>query len=68
MQNQTDLSTITDINQLKAMAYDQLSALNQAQHNIQLIEARIAKVEKEPVAESGQQLEPATTTADAPAE
>lgn len=39
-----DITTITDITVLKAMAYDQISALEQAQQNIRVINERINQV------------------------
>lgn len=44
MEDRINLEDITDIKELKSMAYDELSKLNQAQHNIQLIEQRITQV------------------------
>lgn len=37
-----DISTITDINTLKAMAYDQIAAKEQAERNLNAINQRIA--------------------------
>lgn len=42
-----DISAITDLNQLKAMAYDQLVILENAQNNLKLINQRLAEVEAE---------------------
>lgn len=42
-----DITTITDLNELKALAYDQLRLLELAQNNLQLVESRIATVKKE---------------------
>lgn len=42
-----DLSTITDIQQLKAMAYDELQRLEVAKQNIQLINQRILEIEQQ---------------------
>jgi hypothetical protein len=39
-----DLSMITDVNTLKAMAYDQLLARAQIEQNIGLLEARIREL------------------------
>ena len=52
--NQADLSTITDIKELKAMAYDRICQINQFQamarqeeQNIQAIEVRITQLSQE---------------------
>lgn len=45
--NQLSLSEITDINTLKALAYDTLIEQQRTNHNLQLIERRIAEVRKE---------------------
>ena len=37
-----DITTLT-VEELKALAYDQILLLNQAQQNIQIIEAELAK-------------------------
>jgi hypothetical protein len=42
-----DISTINDLNQLKAIAYDTMLALEQQQTNLRLIKQRIAEVEQE---------------------
>lgn len=42
-----DLSKITDIKELKAMAYDQLAILDQAQTNLKYINERMAIVSAE---------------------
>lgn len=42
-----DLSTVTDIQQLKAMAYDELQRLEIAKQNVQLINQRILELEKD---------------------
>lgn len=39
-----DVSKINDLNQLKAMAYDQLAAKDQAERNFALINNRIVEV------------------------
>jgi len=39
-----DLSTITDINQLKAMAYDEIATIQSSQANLDKINARILEV------------------------
>lgn len=62
-----DISTITDVNQLKAMAYDQLMLQNQATHNIQLIESRIVQVENEKAAAAEKEASESVAPADAPA-
>ena len=43
-----DLTTITDIDKLKALAYDQIQLLNQAQQNLQMINARIQQLQEAP--------------------
>jgi uncharacterized coiled-coil protein SlyX len=42
-----DLSTMTDLNELKAMAYDQVVALEQTQNNLRIINQRIEEVKNE---------------------
>lgn len=42
-----DINTITDIKELKSMAYDQLAIKEQAQANLQAINARIAEVSQQ---------------------
>lgn len=39
-----DLSKMTDLNELKAMAYDQVVALEQTQNNLRVINQRIEEV------------------------
>lgn len=39
-----DINQIKDVNQLKAMAYDQIIAQQQATQNLQIIEQRIQQV------------------------
>lgn len=41
-----DISTISDINQLKAIAYDTLQAIDLQQNNLRLIQQRIAELEQ----------------------
>ena len=41
-----DLSKITDIKELKALAFDEIQKLNAAQQNLQLIQQRIVQLEK----------------------
>jgi hypothetical protein len=41
-----DISAITDLNELKALAYDQLVLKEQAEHNLQLLNQRIAEINK----------------------
>lgn len=41
-----DISTISDINQLKAMAYDTLQAIELQQNNLRLIQQRIVELEQ----------------------
>ena len=42
-----NLETITDVKELKSLAFDQIVALEQAQNNIRLINARLAQLEQE---------------------
>lgn len=42
-----DISTISDMNELKAMAYDQIVVLEQAQANLKAINERIGQVERD---------------------
>lgn len=42
-----DITDLTDINQLKALAYDQMVALERAQRNLNLVSRRIADLEAE---------------------
>ncbi len=44
-----DLQTITDINQLKAMAYDQIASKEQAERNLNNINQRITQVMSTPL-------------------
>jgi uncharacterized coiled-coil protein SlyX len=44
MQQPTDLSTITDIKELKAMAFDQIGILEQTQNNLRNIQGRIQQL------------------------
>jgi len=39
-----DLSKLININELKAMAYDQIAAKEQAEHNLRLINQRIVEL------------------------
>jgi|GEM_PF-1562345 len=41
-----DLQKITDVTQLKALAYDQLLLQEQAQTNLKLISQRLAELQK----------------------
>jgi len=41
--------TKLNLEQLKALAYDQVKLLNQTQHNIQVLEAEMAKRKPAPV-------------------
>lgn len=41
-----DITKISDTNQLKAWAYDQLILLEQTQNNLKLLNDRIAELEK----------------------
>lgn len=42
-----DLQQITEVTELKALAYDTLQALELQQNNLRLIQQRIAEVEQE---------------------
>jgi len=44
MQNQIDLTKITDVKELKSLAFDQLSALELAKSNLSAIYAQMNKV------------------------
>ena len=41
-----DITKITDINELKSMAYDQLLSLENTQRNLQMVQQRITQVEE----------------------
>jgi len=41
---QTDISQLTNLIELKAMAYDQISAKEQAEHNLRVINQRIIEL------------------------
>lgn len=41
-----DLNKVTDIQQLKALAYDELQRLEIAKQNLQVINQRIAEIEQ----------------------
>lgn len=47
MQSNVELSTITDVKELKALAFDQIQLLEQAQQNIRNIQARIQQLQQE---------------------
>ncbi len=51
-----DLNKVTDIQQLKALAYDELQRLEIAKQNLQLINQRMAELE-----EAQQKKAPATS-------
>lgn len=40
-----DITQISDVKELKSMAYDQMAILEQTQNNLRLINGRIAEVE-----------------------
>ena len=44
----TDLTKITDVKELKALAFDQVQALEVAQANLRNIQQRIAQLEEAP--------------------
>lgn len=54
-----DLSTMTDTNELKALAYDQLRIREQTDANLQALNARIAQLEEIPLEPT---VEPLPTT------
>lgn len=41
---QTDISQIINLSELKAMAYDQIAAKEQAEHNLRVINQRIVEL------------------------
>lgn len=43
-----DISSIKDINELKALAYDTLLAVEQQQQNLRLLQERIAQLTQSP--------------------
>ena len=45
MAPQTDLTKIDNVQELEALAYQQIKILNQTQNNIQLIEQRITQLQ-----------------------
>ncbi len=47
MNQPTDISQITDIKELKALAYDQLAAKEQAEVNLRALNQRIAELSSE---------------------
>jgi hypothetical protein len=60
-----DLSTVNDLTELKAMAYDQLVQKEQADVNLQAVNARINQVKAQPLAEANlpdDTTEPADST------
>ncbi len=48
-----DLQKVTDIKELKALAFDTLQALELQQNNLRLIQQRIAELEQEPAKKAG---------------
>lgn len=44
----TDLADMTDLNELKALAYDCIANVEQAQKNLQMVNQRIAEVQQAP--------------------
>ena len=52
-----DLSTITDVKELKALAYDQLALKEQAEVNIRALSQRIAEIQQEDTAEEESDLD-----------
>ena len=57
-----DLSTVTDMNQLKAMAYDQIALKEQAERNLNIINARIEQLLPKPSTAEPASSEDAETT------
>ena len=49
-----DLASIVDINQLKAMAYDRMAGMEQLQGELRMINERIAQVQNIPVADEAE--------------
>jgi RNA 3'-terminal phosphate cyclase len=47
-ENSMDISQISDVKELKAMAYDQLVAKELAERNLQAINQRLAQLEEVP--------------------
>jgi hypothetical protein len=47
--NDVDLSTVTDMNALKVMAYDAISAFEKTRATLEAINRRIAEVEAAPI-------------------
>ena len=43
-----DISNVTDLKELKALAFDTLQAIEVQQNNLRLIQQRIAELEQEP--------------------
>ena len=54
MEQPTDLST-RSLDELKAMAYDQLAVREQAQQNLSVLNERIAQLAQNPPAVEGQE-------------
>lgn len=52
MSLQTNLNEITDVKELKSMAYDQLAAKEVAESNLQAINQRLAQVAQEEAEQS----------------
>jgi hypothetical protein len=42
-----DINKVTDLNELKAFAYDTLQALEAQQNNLRILQARIAELEQD---------------------
>ncbi len=69
MNNSTiDTSVITDLTQLKALAYDQIVATEQAQSNLHVINKRMAELNSAATTPAINSSEPETTTVDAASE
>lgn len=48
MQETLDIGTITDLDKLKAMAYDEIANKERAEHNLNLINQRITMLQSVP--------------------
>ena len=48
MEDQTNLDDITDVNALKAMAYDRFGMLDRIQADLQALHARISHLSNQP--------------------
>jgi hypothetical protein len=46
MEPETDITAVTDVKELKALAYDQLAMVEQCQQNLRVINERIAQLQQ----------------------